>query len=77
MFDAVAGDLLVALGYEPDHEWSGSPAERRRFAASVRAQRLVAVAGRKIGYRANLLMRRLPDPASDVTSVRPSDGPSS
>jgi hypothetical protein len=62
LFDAVAGDLLVALGNEPDHEWAGTAFARRRFAWSVRAQRSVALLGRRIGYRSNLMLRRLPGP---------------
>jgi hypothetical protein len=62
LFDAVAGDLLIELGLEPDHSWAGSASARRRYAWSVRAQRSVALAGRRIGYRSNLMLRRLPGP---------------
>ena len=62
LFDAVAGDLLIELGLEPDHSWAGSPFARRRYAWSVRAQRAVAHAGRRVGYRSNLMLRRLPGP---------------
>ncbi len=63
LFDAVAGDLLVDAGLRARPRVGGDGGERRRFAASVKAQRLVAVAGRKLGYQANLLMRRVPDAA--------------
>jgi hypothetical protein len=62
LFDAVAGDLLVALGQEPDHSWAGSAAARRRYAWSVRARRGLALVGRRVGYRSNLMLRRLPGP---------------
>jgi hypothetical protein len=39
VFDAVAGDLLIDLGYEPDHSWAGSVAHRRWYAARMRAHR--------------------------------------
>jgi hypothetical protein len=62
LFDAVAGDLLIELGLERDHSWAGSAFARRRYAWSVRAQRAVAHAGRRIGYKSNLMLRRLPGP---------------
>jgi hypothetical protein len=60
LFDAVAGDTHVALGYEPDHSWAGTAATRRRYARSVRLRRSVALVGRRIGHRSNLALRRLP-----------------
>ncbi len=62
IFDAVAGDLLIALGYETDHEWAGTAIARRRFAWSVRVRRAIALTGRRIGYHSNLMLRRLPGP---------------
>jgi hypothetical protein len=63
LFDAVAGDLLVALGYEPDHRWAGSAVARRWYDGTVHARRAVALVGRRIGYRSNLALRRLPERA--------------
>jgi hypothetical protein len=62
LFDAVAGDLLVDLGLEADHRWAGTESARRRYARWDNAQRTAALAGRRIGYRSNLVLRRLPGP---------------
>jgi hypothetical protein len=35
-FDAVAGDLLVALGYEPDHRWVGDGKPHRNWTTEAR-----------------------------------------
>jgi LPS sulfotransferase NodH len=60
VFDAVAGDLLVALGYEPDRSWSGSAASHRRFRAAVRIRRTVNRALRRVGAHADQRLRALP-----------------
>jgi hypothetical protein len=60
LFDAVAGDLLLELGYEPDRSWVGSPAARRRHALTTRASRALLSVGRRIGRRSERALRRLP-----------------
>lgn len=59
-FDETAGDLLVDLGYEPDHAWAGTDGERRRFARRGRVSRPLAKLGRRIGRRADRTLARLP-----------------
>ena len=54
-FDAVAGDLLIDLGYEPDHGWAGSPVRRGWYSRQSAVRRCVAKAGRHMGNR---LVRR-------------------
>lgn len=61
LFDAVAGDLLIELGYEKDHAWAGSTLSRCRYRAGVGVQRVAGKIGRRIGKRANRLLARLPD----------------
>ena len=61
LFDAVAGDLLIELGYEKDHAWAGSTFRRRWYRADVGVRRIVGKVGRRIGKRANRLLARLPD----------------
>lgn len=51
LFDAVAGDLLVELGYEPDHSWAGSARSRARYARRASVERIAAKAGRRAGRR--------------------------
>lgn len=59
-FDAVAGALLVELGYVPDHDWAGAASARRRFERRVaRSRRRVAFLGR-FGARGAALERTLP-----------------
>jgi Sulfotransferase domain. len=60
LFDAVAGDLLVELGYEPDHAWAGTAGRRFRYARRVGALRLVGKLGRRVGSRSQRLLARLP-----------------
>ncbi len=55
LFDAVAGDLLIDLGYEPDHAWAGSPGRRAWYARRSAFTRGVAKVGRRVGNR---LVRR-------------------
>ena len=60
MFDAMAGDLLVEFGYEPDHSWAASTAARRRYELRVGLERFVGKVGRRVGARATRLLARLP-----------------
>lgn len=60
VFDTIAGDLLIELGYEPDHTWSGSSARRARFRASNRAIASLAKLGRNVGRYSEATLRRLP-----------------
>lgn len=59
-FDAVAGDLLVELGYETDRNWAGSDRDRRRFARHVARRRRRASRLTRIGARGEALERTLP-----------------
>ncbi len=65
LFDAVAGDLLVELGYEPDPSWAASKPRRVWYRTSTRAAAVVGKVGRRIGRRltrsSNRLLNRLPD----------------
>jgi hypothetical protein len=65
LFDAIAGDLLVDLGYEPDHEWAGTAGRRAWYARRAAAARLAGRAGRRVGRRlarrSERLLARLPD----------------
>lgn len=60
LFDGVAGDLLVELGYEANSSWAAGPMRTRSFHARAAVLRKVAAAGRKIGARADRLVRELP-----------------
>ncbi len=64
LFDAVAGDLLIDLGYEPDHAWAASKLRRLWYRSSTKAAGLVGKGGRRIGRaltrRSNRLLRRIP-----------------
>lgn len=60
LVDAVAGDLLVELGYEPNHGWSGSSARHRRYALEVAIARTIGKVGRRIGRRSDRILSRLP-----------------
>lgn len=59
-FDAVAGELLVELGYEPDHAWAGSERARARFARRLERRRRWASLLQRIGARGDAMERRLP-----------------
>ncbi len=59
-FDAVAGDLLVDLGYEADRTWAGTEATRRRFARRVMRRRRRAEFLGRLGARGAALERGLP-----------------
>lgn len=59
-FDAVAGDLLVDLGYEADRAWAGTDAARRRFARRVTRRRRRAELLGRLGARGAALERTLP-----------------
>ncbi len=60
LVDAVAGDLLIELGYEPDHRWAGSAFQHRKYALEVAAARLVGRVGRRIGKRSERALAKLP-----------------
>lgn len=60
LFDGVAGDLLVELGYEADRSWAAGPFAARRYRARTYALRKVAALARRIGARGDRLMRDLP-----------------
>ncbi len=51
LFDAVAGDLLIDLGYEPDHSWAGSRVGRAWYSVRSAVKRAVAKTGRHVGNR--------------------------
>ena len=61
LFDAVAGDLLIELGYETDHSWAGNARRRAAYRGEVTVRRIVGKVGRRIGRRANHMLGRLPD----------------
>ncbi|MEO6468371.1 MAG: hypothetical protein ABIP21_04665, partial [Acidimicrobiia bacterium] len=61
LFDAVAGDLLIELGYETDHAWAGSARRRSSYRVGVKLRRLVGKVGRRIGRRAERMLGQLPD----------------
>ncbi len=58
-FDAVAGALLIELGYEPDRSWVGGPigvaAQRGRDTARQVAARATGAAGRRISRMSKIL----------------------
>lgn len=59
-FDAVAGDLLVELGYTGDHAWAGDDRARSRYARSVARRRRFAGRLVRVGLRGEAIERRLP-----------------
>ncbi|MFM7271130.1 MAG: sulfotransferase family protein [Actinomycetes bacterium] len=59
-FDTVAGDLLVDLGYVPDHVWAGTASERRRFDRRVARRRRRATLLARLGARGTAIERTLP-----------------
>lgn len=65
LFDSVAGDLLVELGYEPDHRWAAPKARRLWYRLVTRVAATAGKIGRRIGRRltrrSNRLLDRLPD----------------
>ncbi len=61
LFDAVAGDLLIELGYEHDRSWAGSARRHSAYRADVAVRRLVGKVGRRIGRRADRVLGQLPD----------------
>ena len=71
-FDAVAGDLLLELGYEPDHEWAGSSRQRRWYARRAYAARYVGKSARRIGRTltrsSERLLSRFPEGAGRQSS---------
>jgi hypothetical protein len=48
-FDAVAGELLVELGYEAGRSWAADDRHARTFRATTAARRVVGRAARRIG----------------------------
>ncbi len=59
-FDAVAGDLLVALGYEPDHRWAAEPMRARVYRFEAAASAAVAKSTRWLGRRGERLAAKAP-----------------
>lgn len=59
-FDAVAGDLLVELGYAPDHGWAGDERTRARYARRAARRRRFADRLVRVGLRGEAMERRLP-----------------
>ena len=59
-FDAVAGDLLVALGYEPDHSWAGDPTRARAYRMEAKASDAVARSARWLSEQGERLAARTP-----------------
>jgi hypothetical protein len=51
LFDAVAGDLLVELGYEPNAGWAGSSWQRSWYRKRSAGLRAVGKTGRRVGSR--------------------------
>jgi hypothetical protein len=62
VFDAAAGDLLVALGYERDHTWVADPMRSRLYRGEAVAAAAIAKAGRWLGRRGDQLTQRTPRP---------------
>lgn len=60
VFDAVAGDLLVELGYERDRRWAGSPIRALLYRTQAGAAAVVASAGHRVGQRAERFSARFP-----------------
>jgi hypothetical protein len=59
-FDAIAGDLLVSLGYEPDHGWAADPARARLYRAEAAATSAVARSTRWLSKQGDRLSARTP-----------------
>ena len=64
LFDAVAGDLLVELGYEPNSAWAGSAWRRAWYRKRSAVLRAVGKTGRRVGSRltkrSTRMLNRLP-----------------
>jgi hypothetical protein len=59
-FDAIAGGLLVTLGYEPDHRWAADPMRTRVYRFEAAASAAVARSTRWLGKRGERLAARNP-----------------
>ncbi len=59
-FDAVAGDLLVELGYEPDHRWAADPMRSRVYRYQAAASAAVGKSTRWLGRQGERLTQRTP-----------------
>ncbi len=59
-FDAVAGDLLVELGYEPDHRWAADPMRSRVYRYQAAASAAVGKSTRWLGRQGERLSQRTP-----------------
>jgi hypothetical protein len=59
-FDAVAGDLLIALGYETDHRWAADPVRAHVYRVEAAAAAAVAKSTRWLGTRGERLAARTP-----------------
>jgi hypothetical protein len=60
VFDAVAGDLLVELGYEPDHRWAADAMRARVYRYQALASSAVGASTRWLGRRGDRLSQRTP-----------------
>jgi hypothetical protein len=60
VFDAVAGDLLVELGYEPDHRWAADSMRSRVYRYQALASSAVGASTRWLGRRGDGLSQRTP-----------------
>ena len=59
-FDAIAGDLLVELGYEPDHRWAADPMRSRVYRYQAAASAAVGKSTRWLGRQGERLSQRTP-----------------
>lgn len=60
VFDAVAGDLLVELGYEPDHRWAADAMRSRAYRWRAAASAAVAASTAWVGRRGARPSQRTP-----------------
>ncbi len=62
VFDAVAGDLLVELGYESGRGWAADRRSARRYRTEALGLAVLAAASRRLARRAERLADRAPRP---------------
>jgi hypothetical protein len=60
VFDAVGGDLLVELGYEPDHRWAADPLRSRMYRYQAVASAAVGKSTRWLGRQGERLAQKTP-----------------
>lgn len=60
VFDAVAGELLVELGYESDRRWAAKATRRRLYTAQAFALNVIGGVARGIGRRGERLSESMP-----------------